>query len=253
MLNKLIWGLLLFSMTEAGLESASTASGAATVVPVLGVSQAGAPLASSRLTSPAQLPVCSFSLTWLGMLQSSALNQDRELLVDALLTSCLCLHAVGEAPVDWTDPHPLRSSLSCAGTEVAKEAADIVILDDNFNSIVKSVLWGRSVFANLRKFLQFQLTINFAALVIAFVAAVTSGETPLNVLELLWINLIMDALAALGEGPVTCMSHVQTCHGSIQPPELQRSACVNLRPFLHKSACQVMAAALSVFLSWAVT
>ena len=85
------------------------------------------------------------------------------------------------------------------GTEVAKEAADIVILDDNFNSIVKSVLWGRSVFANLRKFLQFQLTINLAALVIAFVAAVTSGETPLNVLELLWINLIMDALAALGE------------------------------------------------------
>lgn len=88
-------------------------------------------------------------------------------------------------------------AMGIAGTEVAKEAADIVILDDNFNSIVKSVLWGRSVFANLRKFLQFQLTINFAALVIAFVAAVTSGETPLNVLELLWINLIMDALAAL--------------------------------------------------------
>ena len=90
-------------------------------------------------------------------------------------------------------------AMGIVGTEVAKEAADIVIMDDNFNSIVKSVLWGRSVFANLRKFLQFQLTINGVALIIAFVAAVTNGETPLNVLQLLWVNLIMDSLAALGE------------------------------------------------------
>ena len=71
--------------------------------------------------------------------------------------------------------------------------------DDNFSSIVKTVLWGRSVFSNLRKFLQFQLTVNGVALVIAFVAAVTNGDTPLNVLELLWVNLIMDAMAALGK------------------------------------------------------
>ena len=90
-------------------------------------------------------------------------------------------------------------AMGIVGTEVAKEAADIVIMDDNFNSIVKSVLWGRSVFANLRKFLQFQLTINGVALIIAFVAAVTNGETPLNVLQLLWVNLIMDSLAALGK------------------------------------------------------
>lgn len=61
---------------------------------------------------------------------------------------------------------------------MAKEAADIVILDDNFSSIVKSVLWGRSVFGNIRKFLQFQLTVNLVALVLAFIAAITSGETP---------------------------------------------------------------------------
>ena len=63
------------------------------------------------------------------------------------------------------------------------------------------MLWGRSVFANLRKFLQFQLTVNGVALVIAFFAAVTNGDTPLNVLELLWVNLIMDAMAALGARP----------------------------------------------------
>lgn len=82
---------------------------------------------------------------------------------------------------------------------MAKEAADIVIMDDNFRSIVKSVLWGRSVFENIRKFLQFQMTVNFVALILAFVAAVSNGEQPLNVLQLLWVNLIMDALAALGK------------------------------------------------------
>lgn len=88
-------------------------------------------------------------------------------------------------------------AMGIAGTEVAKEAADIVIMDDNFSSIVKAVLWGRSVFSNIRKFLQFQLTVNVVALVVAFVAAMVGGETPLNVLQLLWVNLIMDTLAAL--------------------------------------------------------
>ena len=88
-------------------------------------------------------------------------------------------------------------AMGIAGTEVAKEAADIVILDDNFSSIVKACMWGRCVFSNIRKFLQFQLTINLVALIVAFVAAVSTGETPLNVLQLLWVNLIMDSLAAL--------------------------------------------------------
>ena len=63
---------------------------------------------------------------------------------------------------------------------------------------MKAVLWGRSVFSNIRKFLMFQLTVNFVALVVAFVAAVGDGQTPLNVLQLLWVNLIMDSLGALG-------------------------------------------------------
>ncbi len=113
--------------------------------------------------------------------------------------------------------YSLFAACNPAGTEVAKEAADIVIMDDNFKSIVKSVLWGRSVFENIRKFLQFQMTVNFVALVLAFVAAVTNGEQPLNVLQLLWVNLIMDALAALGNpsGRLSCTMaagqlHIQT-------------------------------------------
>eukprot|EP00879_Flechtneria_rotunda_P003828 GHRR01004068.1.p1 GENE.GHRR01004068.1~~GHRR01004068.1.p1 ORF type:complete len:993 (+),score=315.28 GHRR01004068.1:1703-4681(+) len=88
-------------------------------------------------------------------------------------------------------------AMGIAGTEVAKEAADIVIMDDNFSSIVKAVLWGRSVFNSIRKFLQFQLTVNFVALVVAFVGAIIGGRIPLNVLQLLWVNLIMDTMGAL--------------------------------------------------------
>mmetsp|Transcript_8941 Transcript_8941/g.29390 ORF Transcript_8941/g.29390 Transcript_8941/m.29390 type:complete len:1038 (+) Transcript_8941:510-3623(+) len=93
-------------------------------------------------------------------------------------------------------------SMGLSGTEVAKEASDIIILDDRFSSIVRAVLWGRSVFNNIRKFLQFQITINLVALTVAFVAAIVSSftdrsGTPLNVLQLLWVNLIMDSMAAL--------------------------------------------------------
>ncbi|MCC7385215.1 MAG: calcium-translocating P-type ATPase, PMCA-type [Deltaproteobacteria bacterium] len=84
-----------------------------------------------------------------------------------------------------------------SGTEVAKEASDIVIVDDNFASIVRAIQWGRSVFENIRKFLQFQLTVNVVALSTAFLAAVMGLGTPLNTVQLLWVNLLMDSLAAL--------------------------------------------------------
>ncbi|XP_022898581.1 calcium-transporting ATPase 5, plasma membrane-type-like [Olea europaea var. sylvestris] len=83
------------------------------------------------------------------------------------------------------------------GTEVAKESSDIIILDDNFASVVKVVRWGRSVYANIQKFIQFQLTVNVAALIINVVAAVSSGNVPLSAVQLLWVNLIMDTLGAL--------------------------------------------------------
>ena len=91
-------------------------------------------------------------------------------------------------------------SMGLSGTEVAKEASDIVIMDDNFSSIVKAVLWGRSVFDNIRKFLQFQLTVNAVALSITFISALTGREPPLNAVMMLWVNMIMDTMGALALG-----------------------------------------------------
>ena len=110
-------------------------------------------------------------------------------------------------------------AMGIAGTEVAKEAADIIILDDNFSSIVKSVLWGRSVFNNIRKFLQFQLTVNTSALIICFIGAVVGMVEALNVLQLLWVNLIMDTLGALAlatEAPSQALLD-QAPHGHDEP------------------------------------
>lgn len=91
-------------------------------------------------------------------------------------------------------------SMGLTGTDVAKDASDIVILDDNFSSIVKAVLWGRSVFDNIRKFLQFQLSVNVVALTVTFVSAVTGYSPPLNAVMMLWVNLIMDTMGALALG-----------------------------------------------------
>lgn len=91
-------------------------------------------------------------------------------------------------------------SMGLSGTDVAKAASDIVILDDNFASIVKAVMWGRSIFDNIRKFLQFQLTVNVVALTVTFLSAVSGKEPPLNAVMMLWVNLIMDTMGALALG-----------------------------------------------------
>ncbi|GFP97986.1 calcium-transporting ATPase 12 plasma membrane-type [Phtheirospermum japonicum] len=88
-------------------------------------------------------------------------------------------------------------SMGIQGTEVAKESSDIVILDDDFASVATVLRWGRCVYNNIQKFIQFQLTVNVAALVINFIAAVSSGDVPLTAVQLLWVNLIMDTLGAL--------------------------------------------------------
>ena len=86
------------------------------------------------------------------------------------------------------------------GTEVAKEASEIVILDDNFRSIGKAILYGRTIFNSIRKFIIFQLTINVAAVLISFVCPLIELENPLTITQILWVNLVMDTLAALAFG-----------------------------------------------------
>jgi P-type Ca2+ transporter type 2C len=84
-----------------------------------------------------------------------------------------------------------------SGTDVAREASDIVLLDDSFGSVVKALHWGRAVFENIQRFLQFQITVSMVALATAFTAGLFGLGTPLQVVQLLWVNLIMDTLAAL--------------------------------------------------------
>ena len=84
-----------------------------------------------------------------------------------------------------------------AGTDVAKQAADILIMDDNFKSIVSAVKWGRNIYDSIRKFLQFQLTVNVVAVFTTFVSAIVLQEAIMSAVQLLWVNLIMDTLAAL--------------------------------------------------------
>ncbi|CAI2161661.1 17506_t:CDS:2 [Funneliformis geosporum] len=90
-------------------------------------------------------------------------------------------------------------SMGIAGTEVAKEASSIILMDDNFSSIVKAIMWGRSVNDAVKKFLQFQLTVNVTAVLLTFITAVSSSDqrSVLSAVQLLWVNLIMDTFAAL--------------------------------------------------------
>ena len=88
-------------------------------------------------------------------------------------------------------------SMGIAGTDIAKEASDIIILDDDFSSIVVAILWGRNIYDNIRKFLQFQLTVNFCACILVFLCSCIGNETPLVPIQMLWVNLIMDSLGSL--------------------------------------------------------
>ncbi|KAG0484024.1 hypothetical protein HPP92_012108 [Vanilla planifolia] len=88
-------------------------------------------------------------------------------------------------------------AMGIAGTEVAKENADVIVLDDNFTTIINVARWGRAVYINIQKFVQFQLTVNIVALIINFVSSCITGDAPLTAVQLLWVNMIMDTLGAL--------------------------------------------------------
>lgn len=88
-------------------------------------------------------------------------------------------------------------AMGIAGTDVAKEASDIILTDDNFSSIVRAVMWGRNVYDSISKFLQFQLTVNVVAVIVAFTGACITQDSPLKAVQMLWVNLIMDTFASL--------------------------------------------------------
>jgi Ca2+ transporting ATPase len=84
-----------------------------------------------------------------------------------------------------------------SGCSAAKEAADMILIDDNFESTMKAVMWGRNIFSNVKKFIQFQVSVNISTLIIVFLGTIILGESPFGTVNLLWINLIMDTFAAL--------------------------------------------------------
>ncbi|KAF2364516.1 P-type ATPase subfamily IIB [Trinorchestia longiramus] len=110
-------------------------------------------------------------------------------------------------------------AMGIAGTDVAKEASDIILTDDNFSSIVKAVMWGRNVYDSIAKFLQFQLTVNVVAVVVAFVGACAINDSPLKAVQMLWVNLIMDTLAslALATEPPTADLLLRKPYGRTKP------------------------------------
>ncbi|KAF8470671.1 plasma membrane calcium-transporting ATPase 2 [Kalaharituber pfeilii] len=127
--------------------------------------------------------------------------EDKRILVRALKDQDQIVAVTG----DGTNDGPALKmadvgfSMGIAGTEVAKEASSIILMDDNFSSIVKALMWGRAVNDAVQKFLQFQLTVNITAVVLTFVSAVASKDmkSVLTAVQLLWVNLIMDTFAAL--------------------------------------------------------
>ncbi|KAK8964468.1 Calcium-transporting ATPase 1, plasma membrane-type [Platanthera guangdongensis] len=125
---------------------------------------------------------------------------DKHMLVKHLKSTCNEVVAVtGDGTNDAPALHEadIGLAMGIAGTEVAKESADVIILNDNFSTIVTVVKWGRSVHINIQKFVQFQLTVNIVALIVNFLSACFTGSAPLTAVQLLWVNMIMDTLGAL--------------------------------------------------------
>ena len=123
---------------------------------------------------------------------------DKLLLVEALQKNGDVVAVTG----DGTNDAPALKhanvgfAMGIAGTEVAREAGDIILLDDSFASITQAVWWGRSLYENIQRFLLFQLTINFCACLLVFIAPLLGYPEPFTIIQILWINIIMDTLAA---------------------------------------------------------
>ena len=129
---------------------------------------------------------------------SRARPMDKQRLVQLLQSKNQVIAVTGDGTNDAPALNAAQVGLSMGdGTSVAKEASDITILDNSFSSISRAVLWGRSLYQNIQRFILFQLTINVAACLIVLIGAFLGTESPLTVTQMLWVNLIMDTFAAL--------------------------------------------------------
>jgi Ca2+-transporting ATPase len=129
---------------------------------------------------------------------SRARPMDKQRLVQLLQRKNYVVAVTGDGTNDAPALNVAHIGLSMGdGTSVAKEASDITILDNSFNSISRAVMWGRSLYQNIQRFILFQLTINVAACLIVLIGAFLGTESPLTVTQMLWVNLIMDTFAAL--------------------------------------------------------
>lgn len=131
-------------------------------------------------------------------IMSRARPTDKQRLVQLLQQKGAVVAVTGDGTNDASALNHAQVGLSMGtGTSVAKEASDITLLDDSFNSIGTAVMWGRSLYKNIQRFIVFQLTINFVALFIVLLGSLVGTELPLTVTQMLWVNLIMDTFAAL--------------------------------------------------------
>lgn len=131
-------------------------------------------------------------------IMSRARPTDKQRLVQLLQRKGAVVAVTGDGTNDAPALNHAQVGLSMGtGTSVAKEASDITLLDDSFNSIGTAVMWGRSLYKNIQRFIVFQLTINFVALLIVLLGSLVGTELPLTVTQMLWVNLIMDTFAAL--------------------------------------------------------
>lgn len=129
---------------------------------------------------------------------SRARPLDKQRLVKLLQSQGEVVAVTGDGTNDAPALNFAQVGLSMgSGTSVAKEASDITLLDDSFRSIVTAVMWGRSLYKNIQRFVMFQLTINFTALLIVLIGAFVGTALPLTVTQMLWVNIIMDTFAAL--------------------------------------------------------
>ena len=131
-------------------------------------------------------------------IMSRARPTDKQRLVQLLQQKGAVVAVTGDGTNDAPALNHAQVGLSMGtGTSVAKEASDITLLDDSFNSIGTAVMWGRSLYKNIQRFIVFQLTINFVALFIVLLGSLVGTDLPLTVTQMLWVNLIMDTFAAL--------------------------------------------------------